>query len=131
PWDRLLMMASVAIIAFGIPFGLLSLWQQHRHDALAVTLGIVALLYPNTQVFRFTSFGSEITDRSAAFLFLPIAYVLTIFITHFWPTRRLSWRVTSLITCAVSVVFLGGVIGASGPNFSSLPGPYTVVADER
>src|SRR6266516_5498862 len=131
PWDRLLMMASVAIIAFGIPFGLLSLWQQHRHDALAVTLGIVALLYPITQVFRFTSFGSEITDRSAAFLFLPIAYVLTIFITHFWPTRRLSWRVISLVTTAISVALIGGVLIASGPAYSNLPGPYVVEADGR
>src|SRR6266516_5261855 len=131
PWDRLLMMASVAIIAFGIPFGLLSLWQQHRHDALAVTLGIVALLYPITQVFRVTSFGSEITDRSAAFLFLPIAYVLTIFITHFWPTRRLSWRVISLVTTAISVALIGGVLIASGPAYSNLPGPYVVEADGR
>src|SRR6266516_2418034 len=131
PWDRLLMMASVAIIAFGIPFGLLSLWRQHRHDALAVTLGIVALLYPITQVLRFTTFGGEITDRSAAFLFLPIAYVLTIFITHFWPTRKLSWRGTSLIICAISVMFLGGVILEAGPVWSNLPGSYMVVADVR
>ncbi len=130
-WDRLLMMASVALIAFGLPFGLLSLWQQHRHNALAVMLGITSLAYPISQVFRFTNFGSEITDRSAAFLFLPIAYVLTIFITHFWPTRKLSWRATSLITCALSVVFLGGVILEGGPAWSNLPGPYLVVADTR
>ena len=131
PWDRLLMMASVAIIAFGIPFGLLSLWRQHRHDALAVTLGMVALLYPITQVLRFTTFGGEITDRSTAFLFLPIAYVLTIFITHFWPTRRLSWRAIALVTCAISVTLIGGVLIVSGPAYSNLPGPYVVEADGR
>ena len=130
-WDRLLMLASVGLVAFGLPFGLLSLWQQHRHDALAVMFGIFSLAYPVTQVFRFTNFGSEITDRSAAFLFLPVAYVLTILITHFWPTRKLSWRATSLVTCTISVVFLGGVILSSGPGWSSLPGPYIVVADGR
>jgi len=130
-WDRLLMMASVALVAFSLPFGLLSLWQQHRHNALAVMFGIASLAYPITQMFRFTNFGSEITDRSAAFLFLPIAYVLTIFITHFWPTRKLSWKASSLITCAISVVFLGGVILEVGPAWSALPGPYLVVADAR
>lgn len=130
-WDRLLVAASVAIIALGLPFGLLSLWQQHRHDALAVMLGTVSFAYPITQVFRFTDFGSDITDRSAAFLFLPIAYVLTILITHFWPTRKLSWRANSLITAALAVVFLGGVILDCGPGFRVLPGPYEVVADER
>jgi hypothetical protein len=97
-WDRLLMIGSVGLVAFGLPFGLLSLWQQHRHNALAVTFGIASLAYPIVQMFRFTQFGSEIPGRSAASLFLPIAYVLTIFITHIWPTRNHSWKATSLIT---------------------------------
>ena len=130
-WDRLMMAASVAIVALGLPFGLLSLWQHYRHDALSVMLGLASFAYPITQVFRFTDFGSEIADRSAAFLFIPIAYVLTILIAHFWPTRKLSWKVTSLVTCALSVVFVGGVILDSGPGWRVLPGPYKVVADER
>jgi hypothetical protein len=101
---------------------LLSISRQHRHNALAVMFGITSLTYPIIQVFRFTEFGSEITDRSAAFLFLPIAYVLTILITHFWPTRKLSQRAISLITCALTVIFLGGVIVEIGPAYSSLPG---------
>jgi hypothetical protein len=130
-WDELLMAISVGLVSMGLPFGLLSLWQQHRHNALAVMFGMVSLAYPISQVFRFTNFGAEITDRAAAFLFLPIAYVLTIFITHFWPTRRLSWKPISLITCLLSIVFLGGVLIEAGPDFSSIPGPYLVVADQR
>lgn len=129
--DRLLMTASVAIIALSMPFGLLSLWKQHRHDVLSVMLGIVAFAYPITQVFRFTDFGSDITDRSSAFLFLSIAYVLTILITQFWPTRKLNWKATALITFALTLVFLGGVILDSGPGWRVLPGPYKVIADER
>ena len=125
------MIASTALVAFSLPFGLLSIWHQHRHNALAVMFGITSLAYPITQVFRFTNFGVEITDRAAAFLFLPIACVLTIFITHFWPTRKLSWKATSLITCAISAVFLGGVILEGGPDWANQPGPYLVVADTR
>jgi hypothetical protein len=125
------MTASIAVIALGLPFGLLSLWQQYRHDALSVMLGIVSLAYPITQIFRFTELGSEVTDRSAAFLFLSIACVLTILITHLWPTRKLSWKATLFVTCVIAVVFLGGVILDSGPGWEILPGPYKVVADER
>src|SRR5712692_9751804 len=50
-WDRLLMTASVAVVIFGLPFGLLSLWKQYRHAALSFMLGIASLAYPMTQVF--------------------------------------------------------------------------------
>ncbi len=130
-WDELLMIASVGIVTFGLPFGLLCLWRHYRHDALAITFGIASIAYPVSQTFRFTNFGAEITDRAAAFLFLPIAYVLTIFITHFWPTRKLNWKPTLLIVCVLSIVLLGGIIVESGPEWSSLPGPYLVVADAR
>ena len=132
-WDKLLMAASVAFVMLGLPFGLLTLWQHYRHNALAITLGIFSLAYPISQVFRFTNFGAEITDRSAAFLFLAIAYLFTIFIAHCWPTRaqKLSWRAYSFITCIVTIMFLGGVILESGPSWSNVPGPYIVVADVR
>lgn len=130
-WDRLLMTGSVVLVTFMLPFGLLSLQRRHRSNALAMTLGIVALAYPFTQAFRFTTFGTEITDRATAFLFLPIAYVLTIFITHFWPTRRLTRRALSFISGIIIVIFLGGIILAIGPGLSGLPGPYLVGADGR
>ncbi len=131
PWDKLLMLGSVALATFGLPFGLISLWKQYRHSTLAVTLGILSLGYPLTQVFRFSNYGSEITDRSAAFLFLPVAYVLALFITHFWSARRLNRRAIALISCALSVMLLGGTLLEIGPAYSSLPGPYKVIADER
>jgi hypothetical protein len=127
------MAGSVALVVFNLPFGWLTLWQQHRHNSLAIAFGIFSFAYPISQVFRFTDFGAEITDRSAAFFFLPIAYLLTIFITHFWPTRtwKLSRKAISLITCAISIMFLGGVILEAGPAWSSLPGHYIVIADVR
>lgn len=130
-WVRLLALVSIALVALGIPFGLLSLWQQHRHNVLAVMFGVASFAYPITEAMRLTTFGAEISDRAAPFLFLPIAYLLTLFITHFWSTRRLDWKATSLITCAISVIFLGGVALESGPVFASVPGPYLVVADQR
>jgi len=130
-WDRLFMTGSVAVVAFALPFGLLTLWRLHRRNALPMMLGIFALGYPLGQAFRFTTLGPEIADRSTAFLFLAVAYVLTLLITHFWPTRGLSKRSIALITCAISVVLLGGVILDLGPGYISLSGPYMVGAGGR
>lgn len=128
-WERLMAFSSVILITLCLPFGLLCLWQRYRHNALAWAFGIASLFYPISQVFRFTNFGSEIADRTAAFLFIPIACLLAIFIAQFWPIRWLSRKQISLLPCAASVVFLGGAVLGAGPPWALLPGPYLVAAD--
>ena len=130
-WDRLFMTGSVLLVMLSIPFGLLILLRLQRNNVLAITFGIVALCYPLSEAFRFTSLGTEITDRAGAFLFVPIAYVLTTLITHFWPTRGLNRRAIALMTGIIVVIFVGGVMVGSGPNLSGIPGPYLVSADRR
>jgi len=130
-WERVIAIISVALILLCLPFGLLCLWKRYRSNAFTSTLGIVSLFYPVSQVFRFTNSGAQLTDRAAAFLFIPITTVLAIFITQFWPTRQLNWKNSSLITCAISVILLGGIILGAGPALSGLPGPYQVGADSR
>lgn len=131
PWQRLLMLASVALISLSLPFGLLCLWFRYRSNALVWMLGIVALVYPVSLVLRLTDSGSEISDRSSAFLFISVACVLAIFIAQFWPTQRLNWKHTSLLVSVISVVFLGGIILGNGSASEILPGPYMVAADGR
>lgn len=128
-WDTLLRIASVTFVTICISCGLLGLWRQYRHNALTVMLGIVSLAYPITQVFRITQFGTEITDRAAAFLFLSVACILAFSITLFLPTLTLNRRAISLITAILTVVFIGGVLIAIGSNYEALPGPYAVGAD--
>ncbi len=130
-WDRWLIAASVGIITLILPCGLIVVWLRHRFNGLALLFALAVLAYPLSQLFRFTSFGEEIADRSAAFLFLPIAYIMATFITQFWSTRRVNWRNTTFITLALSLVFVGGVILQGGPGLSFLPGPYLVSADNR
>lgn len=125
------MTGSVALVSLSLPFGLFCLWQQYRRNLLVVTLGVFALAYPASQLFRFTKDGSEITDRAAAFLFLPIACLFTIIIAQFWPTWKRNARVVTLISIALSIMFLGGVVVALGAGYAGLPGPYLVSADRR
>lgn len=130
-WERFAALSSVALVVFGLPLGLLCIWQRYRYNTLVRMLGIASLLYPLSQVFRFTNFGSEITDRAAAFLFIPLGCILAIFVAQFWPTRRLNWKYTALITSAFAIIFLGGAILGAGPPWELLPGPYLVGADSR
>jgi hypothetical protein len=130
-WERLVTLSSVGLIVFCLPFGLLCLWQRYRSNALACTFFIVALFYPLSQLFRFTTTGAELTDRAAPFLFIAIAAVMSMCIVQFWPVRWLNWRQSLILTGAAALLFLGGVILGTGPSSALLPGPYEVIADVR
>ena len=123
-WERVVAALSVVLVMVSLPFGLLCLWRRYRSQALLCTFGLISLLYPISQIFRLTNVGGNLPDRAAAFLFIPIASVLAIFITQFWPTRRLNRKKSALMMCAVSIIFLGGFIIGAGPGLSTLPGPY-------
>ncbi len=130
-WERLLTISSMGLTVACLPFGLLCLWKRYRANALVYTLGIFSLLYPVSQAFRLTNSGSEVADRAAAFLFIPIASVLAVCIVQFWPAARLRWFHTAFLTGAMSLVFIGGVVLGTGPASAQLPGPYEVSADAR
>lgn len=127
-WQRGLTISSFLLVLAGLPFGLLCLWRQ-RSNALIFAFGIIAFLYPFIQVFRFTNTGSEFTDRAAAFLFLPLSYVLALFFIHFWPLRRFRWPQIILITLVLTILMCGGVVLGAGPQLAVFPGPYEVIAD--
>lgn len=130
-WEHALALFSVALITLCIPFSLLCLWKRYRNNALAWTFGIVALFYPISQLLRLTNSGAEASDRASAFIFIAVSCVLAIFIIQFWPIRWLNWKQTSSITCAISVIFMGGIILGAGTPPSFMPGPYQVSADAR
>ena len=130
-FERIITVSAVGLIVLCLPFGLLCLWKRYRANALASAFGFVSLLYPVSQAFRLTNSGAEVADRAAAFLFIPIASVLAIFIVQFWPVSRLRWMHTAVLTSAMSLIFLGGVVLGAGPASALLPGPYEVTADAR
>jgi hypothetical protein len=130
-WERFLSSSSVLIVLACLPFGLLCLQQRYRSNALTVLFGFIALMYPLSQIFRFTNSGAELTDRVAAFLFLPISVILAIFLVQFWPARQLNWLRVTCMSTAMLVVCCGGIILGTGPAFDQLPGPYAVTADSR
>jgi hypothetical protein len=97
-----------------------------RDDPLRWVWLVVALSYPLLLAVRFSSEAAEIAERTSTFVFFPIVLIVSgwLVISHKLFRLRLTIGV-------VLVLFLGGLMLGSGPDWGLLPGPYLVAADQR
>jgi hypothetical protein len=130
-WERLISLASVALVMIGLPLGLFKIWRSHRANVGILALAIVALAYPVSQALRLTAAGAESGSRATEFVFMGVAFVLAIFAVAFWSSRKPSWKRATLILGAVSIIIFGQQALGGGQPWSLLPGPYLVSADSR
>jgi len=154
-WERALSLSSVALILLGLPWGLAQIWQRYRGNpgALAwgatsltyvrviernmgasvipLALGVASLAYGPTLPLRLIPGLTEVSARSAEFLFLAIGFVLAVGPVAHWLSGVVSWKRIAGVTLWAVVLFLGGFILGAGPPWARLPGPYLVSADTR
>lgn len=121
---------AVGCLLIAIPFSLLHAWRQYRTNILALTLMIGTLAYPVSLALRLTHGGYEISARSAEFLFIAIAFVLTIGIIKLLQTGRNMLLAWLGITAYTIIVLVGGVV-IGRADWMRLPGTYIVGADTR
>jgi hypothetical protein len=128
PWERVVMLASVALLCLGIPPAAWSaLRRRSGHRSLMLILTTTALLFPALQLARLTRSGAEVADRTSTFVFLGIAAILGL-----WLPERATGRVwRAVLLGGITVVFMGQVLLGSGPDWARVPGPYLVSADSR
>ena len=141
-WEQGAGYAAVLLVLGLLPFGLYQIWTRYRGHRLALALGLLALAYPASQLIRFTDLGLQIAGRSTEFLFLPIVFVLALWLVQ--PTlprlplftrlpilARLPMQMPrSVIALVLVTVFLGGVV-LGWPRWARLPRPYRVAAETR
>jgi len=129
---RVLGLASVGVLALVIPLGAWRIWKSYRTRTLAVSLGVVALLYPFTLVPRLTQAGSEISQRASEFVFAGIGFVAAVFFLHLTKSAGNGRaRLYALIATGLSgLVFVGGVILGESP-VTRQPGRFEVGAESR
>ena len=155
-FERVMGYGGVLLVLGLIPLGLLRIWKQHRHNAIALALGVSALSYPATLALRLTGAGWEVANRSASFVFVAVAFVAGVAVAGLrrapvkhlaerqsWtPPRRwsptlpkvthlkimpaLSW----LIGASAIVVLYSGLIAGLAP-YGRMPWPYTPASDSR
>jgi hypothetical protein len=129
---RVLGFASVGVLALVIPLGVWRVWKAYRASTIAVSLAIVALLYPFTLVPRLTQAGSEISQRASEFVFAGIGFVAGVFFVYLservgrGPARAYALLATGL----AGLVFVGGVILGESP-VTRQPGHFEVGAESR
>jgi hypothetical protein len=131
PWERVISFASIALILLGLPWGLRQIWRHYREHSVAVTLGLVSLAYIALLPLRLIPHIADVSARSAEFLSLAIAFVLTVGPVRDWLFNTVGTKRVALVTLLTTILFLGGFILGAGAPWARLPGPYLVSADMR
>jgi hypothetical protein len=111
----------------------------HNRDRMLGLLGALNLAFPITAAAHFDPAVGELGNRASTFLFLPLALSCSLIIQrHPRVTRRPARKhntyrpaVLILLIGGTAVIYLGGVLLGSNPDYSRLPGPYLVSADNR
>ena len=111
----------------------------HNQDRMLGLLGALNLAFPLTAASHFDPSVGELGDRAASFLFLPLALSCSLIIQHHpRVTRRRAdshkpFRPAMLIALigGTAIVYLGGTLLGSSPDYLRLPGPYLPSADVR
>ena len=139
-WERVVLVVytlSTTIAALICAWIILRQAFRNR-DRLLGLLGALNLAFPLTAAAHIDPSVGEAGDRAATFLFLPLALSCSLILQRHprvtrRPAARPSFRpavVTALVGGA-AVLYLGGTLLGSSPDWNRLPGPYLVSADFR
>lgn len=139
-WEIIVSFGSVLLIVLIlIPAGWYAVRRWRLAGAAGIVLTALALLYPVIPFGHLTADSSEVADRSAAFVFAGVGYVIAIWWFHQLKTDRDARRTffnqsrrrpTFALVVGLTICFVGGgIIG--GADWSYVPGSYMVIADNR
>jgi hypothetical protein len=140
-WERVVLVVYTLSCTFA---ALVCAWillsrAFHNRDRMLGLLGILNLAFPITAAAHFDPSVGELGNRASTFLFFPLALACSLIIQrHPRVTRRPApgrnpYRpaVVAALIGGTTVIYLGGILLGSNPDYNRLPGPYLVSADER
>lgn len=131
-WERVIVYSTAFSILLGLMVGAIVIWREYRNRPTYLFLCIIGLLYPVTQLLRFSEKGPEIASRIGPFMFFGIAFVLAVSATKLYPAADASWvRWRHAALTAVIVLMFWGNFLVSFPRWALMPGPYRAAADTR
>jgi hypothetical protein len=140
-WERVVLVVYILATTFA---ALVCAWVMlsrafRNRDRMLGLLGVLNLAFPVTAVSHFNPAVGEIGNRAATFLFLPLALSCSLIIQrHPRVVRRPAdahkpFRPAALIVLigGTTIIYLGGTLLGSNPDWIRLPGPYLPSADFR
>jgi hypothetical protein len=141
PWERVVLLVYLLSCSLA---ALICAWIMlsrafHNRDRMLGFLGALNLMFPLTAAAHFDPSVGAFGDRASTFLFLPLALSCSLVIQRDpriirRPARRPNpYRPAVLIALigGTAVVYLGGTLLGSSPDWLRLPGPYLVSAEGR
>lgn len=107
---RVVAVSSILILFAAAAFGLRQVWRRHRHNPFALLFCAAAAGFFATLTLRLVPAAWETGNRASGFLFIGLAFVAT-YVLFERRIQRMSPRLRrGLLTAALSIVFIGGVI---------------------
>jgi hypothetical protein len=140
-WERLVLIVytlSCTLAALVCAWVMLSQAFRTRNRLLGL-LGFLCLIFPITDAAHFEPSIGALGDRASTFLFLPLALSCSLIVQRDPRVTRRGARTFNPIRPAAlialiggtAVVFMGGSLLGSSPDWNRLPGPYLVSAEAR
>jgi hypothetical protein len=130
PWgERVVTLASVALIALAVMIGLVIIRRRYRRHPVALVLAGAAAGYLGTILFRLIPKAWEIGSRASEFLFIGVAFLLAV--VFVWVAERGRPRVAQGFLVGASAVLVAGGITAGWPYDLRLGLPYRVAVEEH
>jgi hypothetical protein len=131
-WERLVVYSTALTILLGLMWGGVAIWRENRIRPTYVFLTIIGLLYPVTQLLRFTERGPEIASRFGPFMFIGIGFVLAAGATKLYRDSSVSrgWQRQIVLAALITLMFWGNFL-VSFPRWALMPGDYRASADTR
>ncbi|MCW1968712.1 MAG: hypothetical protein KIH69_011430 [Anaerolineae bacterium] len=146
PAERIISWSSTGLLMAAAPLGAWAIWKRRRNNIGALMLGVAALGYPASWVFRLVSAdGAEFTGRLGPYLFVALSFGIATAIEWLenpnWNEFPLRWLrklepsvkrfLLPVSFIAISIIF-GGSITLGYPSITwRLPGKFIVNAFER
>ena len=133
-WRQVIGLMGVALEMAAIATGTLRAFNRFRTPRVRLEMAVPWLLaaasaaYPLSLLLRFTHAGWEVSNRSAAFLFIGVAFAASLAVTEFSQARSLSPVRLMVVGSALSLMYLAGVTESC---CALQPGAYAVAADDR
>jgi hypothetical protein len=121
--------SAVLLLLAALPFMLHYALRHRRPASFVVVMALAALLYPGSLALRFTTAGSETSQRASEFLFLALGLLGADWLVGS-RSARVHLRSRPLIAACLLTVFAGGLVAGDPPQ-GRLPGPYHVAAEQR
>ena len=123
-WERLVALASVAVVAVAVAFGARIVWRRYRDRPTALLFVIAAVGYVVSLGLRLVPAAWEVAVRASEFLFIGASFTLALF-TLSVLERYKGLVARSGLVLAALVLVMGGVISTT-PSSTRLAQPYRV-----